>query len=217
MARTCHISILLMVLGLLAPIIPLLAGSQYEGWSPEEQSLAKQLGLDLSFQAGRFRVRPIGEQTWLSPWVVEGIVRKIDNDPECYYRTKVRFHVDRYFKGEGPADITLGFAYGLGYTADHKAMSNRFQVPSVVFSEEDVGKRYILFLNLGRILLPSGEELYPRGKDDFDVSNRYWLTVDKALPDHDAPSGARSYSYNEVVSEILRVAGPQTKLSQPKP
>ena len=193
-----------------------LAGSQYEGWSKEELALAQQLGLDLSYQSGRFRVRPVGEQTWLSPWVIEGKVRRIDNEPDSYYRTKVRVHVERYLKGEGPEEITLGFAYGPGYSSDRKTMTKRYQIPSVVFSEEDVGKRYILFLNLGRILLPSGEELYPRNKNEFNVANRYWVNEGEALPDLEAGSQAKAYEYQVILAEILRVAMPQGKLQLPK-
>jgi len=217
MMRKCRPTICVLLFILIGPIGSHFAGSQYKGWSPEEQALARQLGLDLSFQAGRFRMRPIGEQTWLSPWVVEGVVRRIDNDPESYYRTKVRVHVERYFKGQGPSDITLGFAYGVGYTKDHKAMTDRSQIPSVVFSHEDIGERYILFLNSGRILLPSGEELYPRGKDEFNAANRYHLKGMKALPDSDAGHDAKSYAYDEVVEEVLRVAIPQARLSQAQP
>lgn len=209
--------IFLLMFALGFPILCCLAGSQYEGWSADEKALASSLGLDLTFKAGRFRVRPIGEQTWLSPWVVEAEVLRIDNEPESYYRTKVRVEVRKYLKGQGPEKITLGFAYGLGYSADRKAMTNRSQIPSVIFSKDDIGKRYILFLNPGRILLPNGEELYPRGKDEFNVANRYWIKEGKAVPDVDAGPEAKTYEYEVLISEIRRVAIPQSALVQSKP
>ncbi len=96
-------------------------------------------------------------------------------------------------------------------------MTNRSQIPSVVFSEEDIGKRFILFLDLGRMLLPNGEELYPRGKDEFNVANRYWIKDGKVVPDADTGPGARTYDYETLVSQVLHVAVPQANLHQPKP
>jgi hypothetical protein len=67
MARNGHHCVILLLFSLLIPTTFLLAGSQTEGWSSEELTVAKQLGLNLNPTGGAFRNRSVGEQTWLSP------------------------------------------------------------------------------------------------------------------------------------------------------
>ena len=207
MANKSRTSILIISFALLFPVTILFAGSQAEGWSPEELALAKELGLDVTPKLGGFGLRPIGEQTWLSPWVVEGTVQRIDTDPYGFYHTKVSFHVSRYFKGNGAPDITLRFISGPAYS-ERYGMVEGHEIPGVNFKSEDVGRRFILFMSRGRLIRPGQGVIHPRGDNEFSVHNRYLIAQNIAQPDRKLNPSAKSYPYGEVVAQILRVAVP---------
>jgi hypothetical protein len=210
MCRNCHGPIVLLLLSLLIPTFPL-AGSQTEGWSSEELTLAKQLGLDLNVKYTCFGMLPIGEQTWLSPWVAEGTVGRIETDPDDFYHTKVHFHVERWFKGKADSEIILSFMYGPVYSEKH-GMLEAHEKPGVEFISEDIGKRFILFMNKDRMIRPGEGVIHPRGANEFSVRNRFVITGNTALPDRKLNPTANAYPHGKIVEEILRVAVPQSHL-----
>jgi hypothetical protein len=212
---------ILLLLSLLIPNGFLLAGSQTEGWSPEELTLAKQLGLNLNPTGGGFRNRSVGEQTWLSPWVVEGTVLRIDEDLYGPYHTKVRVHVDRYLKGSGPSEVTLNIVEGRLYSPYDKQIIRVHSVDGVVFSPRDAGERFILYLNK-RAFSAHGREnefkRYQHGEDEFNPANRYRINHGRAEPDPQpgpvgSSPGAESHSYDDLGAEVLRIALPQARLA----
>jgi hypothetical protein len=84
----------------------------------------------------------------------------------------------------------------------------------VKFNNEDVGKRFIVFLSKGRLVLPGGEVIHPRGEQEFDVSNRYLVLGKEIQADPGFTKTGTRFSYETVISEIQRVAVPQMKLAQ---
>jgi hypothetical protein len=221
MARNFRSRILLLLLAVLITSTCVLAGSQTEGWSPEELALAKHLGLNLK-PSGGFRYRSVGEQTWLAPWVVEGTVQRIDEDLYGPYHTKVKVHVDRYLKGSGPSEITLNTIDGRLYSEYDKRIIRVHSVNGVTFSSQNIQGRFVLFLNKRAISAPGREEdfkLYQHAEDEFNPANRYRINHGRAEPDAQvgqpgSDPGAESHSYNAIVTEILRVAEPQARLAE---
>src|SRR5262245_1112614 len=115
MTQKCCIIIFLALFLLVCPC-RLFAGSPSSELSPEQAALAKSWGVDPNPFHAQFRYRSVAEQTWLSPWVVEGTVQGIDEDLYGPYHTKVRVQVHRYLKGEGPRVITLNIPDGRFYS-----------------------------------------------------------------------------------------------------
>lgn len=224
MCRNCRGRIILLLLSLLIPTTFPLAGSQTEGWSQEELTLAKQLDLNLNPTGGGFRNRSVGEQTWLSPWVVEGTVQRIDEDLYGPYHTKVRVHADRYLKGSGPSEVVLNIVDGRLYSEYDKQIIRVHSVDGVVFSSQDVGERFILFLNKRAVSAPGREnefKRYQHGANEFNPANRYRINHGRADPDPQvgpagSSPGAESHSHNDIVAEVLRIALPQARLAGEK-
>jgi hypothetical protein len=194
-------------------------GCLAEHCSPDELNLARKLGLNLKLSGGSFRYRSIGEQTWLSPWVVEGTVRQIDEDLYGAYHTKVRVHVERYLKGTGPAEITLSLSSGRTYSEYSKSIVLEDVVGEVKFEADksgEMGARFILFLNKQRLSAPGREEHFKRyalEESEFHPANRYRISNGKGEADSEmVRAGAHAaWSYEEMVSEILRVGRAQTQ------
>src|SRR5713101_7281448 len=198
---------------------PLLGRYQYGGSTQEELALAKELGLELEPGGMPFRWRSIGEQTWMSPWVVEGIVRGVDKDLYGVYHTKVGFHVENYLKGTGPADITLSYTQGEAYS-EHYNGTVIIGSPvgsASVLSSQDVGDRFVLFLDKASMVPHGQEAAYKRADNDFNVENHYLLTKGCACPDAgigdaEAFPGTSALAELEIVAQVLRVAVPQSRL-----
>ena len=194
-------------------------------WSADELALAGKLGLDLKPRGESLRYRSVGEQTWLCPWVVDGVVQRIEEDLYGPYHTRVIFSVKRYLKGNGPAEISLLLTSGRLYSQHYKDIVVAHTVGSVEFPIDDVNSRFIVFLNK-YVPSQSGHESelrkYELGETEFRPANRYRVSNGRAVPDPEmvaeAPHpGAVSYSYEALVEEILRVAVPQSKLAEKKP
>jgi hypothetical protein len=227
MAPRCRTSIPLLILTLLIlpaavapePERPPGEGCLADHCSPEELALAKKLGLDLKLAGGPVRYRSVGEQTWYSPWVVEGTVQRIDEDLYGPYHTKVKVHVEKYLKGTGPTDITLNIASGRLYSQRSKGILDEEVIGEVQFKADqtkDIGARFILFLDKRRLSARGREDhfrKYEHGETEFRAANRYRINHEHAEADPEVVrQGAHpSYPYDEFVAEILRVAKAQAQ------
>jgi hypothetical protein len=172
--------------------------------------------LNLSLKLGETELRSVGEQTWFSPWVVEGTVQRIDTVPYGFYHTKVSFHVERYFKGKGTSDIILSFIDGPVYSEADGEMLEAHERPGIEFASQDIGKRFILFMSKDRMIRSGQGVIHPRGENEFMPHNRYLIAGDTAEPDRKLTPTAKTYPYAKIVAEILRVAVPQSRLSEAK-
>ncbi len=223
MTRKCCIVIFFSALLLVAPRpgSVAFAASQNEKLSPEEAALAKRLGVNPNPLIPQFRYRSVADQTWLSPWVVEGTVERIDEDLYGPYHTKVRVQVRRYLKGEGPREITLNILDGRFYSEYYKKIMRANTVGGLTFSSEDFEGRFILFLDKYAMSPRGRESQYTHGEGEFRTANRYRVVDDHAEPDPGMTEAgrpdAKRYSYQGIVAEILRVAVPQSQLSKGTP
>lgn len=189
--------------------------------SAEETALAEKLGLDLRPRAEGLRTRSIGEQTWICPWVVVGIVTDLDEDPYGAYHTSVLFRIERYLKGSGVTDISLKLRSGPTYSEHYKEIVRKSVVGAVEFSSDDIGARFVIFLDKNVPSAPGRDiefRKYALGKKEFRPANRYRLKEGHAFPDPEierqgANPGNKAYSEDELMNEILRVALPQATLS----
>jgi hypothetical protein len=222
MKATCsrNLSNFSLVILLFLSRAPLLRGYQCERWTQEELALAKELGLEIEPDGKPFRWRSIGEQTWMTPWVVEGTVQGIDKDLYGVYHTKVKFHVESYLKGSGPADITIGYTSGEAYSEHYKGT---VIIGSPVgsaspLSSQDVGNRVVLFLDKASAIPYGQEDAHKRADMDFSVKNHYLITdgcacPDTGISDAEAFPGTSALSELEIVAQVLRIAVPQARLA----
>jgi len=213
--------VIFLVLFFLASPVRVLGSTEKSELSPEQAALAKKLGVNPNPLIPQFRYRSVADQTWLSPWVVEGTVERIDEDLYGPYHTKVRVKALRYLKGAGPHEITLNVLDGRFYSEYDKKIMRVDTVGSLTFSSGDVDGRFILFLDK-HALSPRGREThYEHGEGEFRTANRYRVVDDHAEPDpgiaEAGSPGAKRYSYQEIVAEILRVAVPQSQISKGTP
>jgi hypothetical protein len=131
----------------------------------------------------------------------------------------VQVHADRYLKGKGAANITLMLVEGPSYSQYHNGVVRMTVSHSVKFSKEDAGKQFLFFLDKGGLVPHGREAAYRLRESEYHVLNRYLIREKSVEPDpdvvdHESQPGARSYPYDDMVAQILRVAVPQSQLGE---